>query len=368
MRQVDAGWPTMPGADLATRVLVRAAITAPSVHNTQPWRFVGHRDRAELYVDLSRQLRVADPVGREMVISCGAALFNMRLAIRHLGFAPRVRLLPDPSKPDLLAVIGWGEYAQPTAFDELLYQAMWRRHTHRGPFDTTPVSPWVIGELCDVARGQRTTLFPIRDTAERHLLAGTVRAGERIQRADPRFAAEGARWAPPPGTPRPDGVPATAYPRQPDGLEFATRDFAAGSPWGIPLRTRRTDQRTVGSIAVLTTQRDRKLDWLLAGQALQHLLLYATVHRLQVAFHTQPLELPQLRAEIRTGLLAGGAHPQMILRLGHSTPVLSSPRRMITDVLTEKTDGAPRGRRSPVAELTRSPNAGDLLPYLRECL
>ncbi|HEU5161018.1 MAG TPA: hypothetical protein VFU43_28735 [Streptosporangiaceae bacterium] len=329
--------PTGRKADFAARFLVRAALTAPSVHNTQPWRFVSHRDRLELYADLSRPLRVGDPAGREMVISCGAALFNVRLAIRHLGFVPRMRLLPDTSRPDLLAEIGWGEYATPTELDDLLYRALPRRHTHRGPFDTVPVSPWLIGELCDVVRRQRATLYPVRDEAERRRLAAIVRTAELAQRADGRFTLERARWAPAPELVRADGIPATAYPMQPDGLQvlFAGRDFAAGAPWGFPLRARKLDGRAVGAVAVLATPSDRRLDWLLSGQALQHLLLYATAHGIKVALHTQPLELPDLRAKIRSQLLGRSGHPQVILRLGHSAQVLTTPRRSVPDTLTE---------------------------------
>jgi hypothetical protein len=329
--------PTGRKADFAARFVVRAALAAPSVHNTQPWRFVSYRDRIEVYADLSRPLRVGDPGGREMVISCGAALFNVRLAIRHLGFMPRIRLLPDPARPDLLADIGWGEYARPTELDERLYRALPRRHTHRGPFDTVPVSPWLVGELCDVVRGQRATLYPVRDEGERRWLASIVRTAELAQRADGRFILERARWATAPEVTRPDGIPATAYPQQPDGLQFlfAGRDFAAGADWGFPLRPRRLDARAIGAVAVLATPSDRRLDWLLTGQALQHLLLYAMAHGAKVALHTQPLELPELRAKIRAQLLGRNGHPQMILRLGHSSRAVTTPRRSVADVLTE---------------------------------
>jgi hypothetical protein len=212
---------------------------------------------------------------------------------------------------------------------------MRRRHTHRGPFDTVPVSPWLVGDLCDAARRQRAALHPVRDAGERRMLAQLVRIAELAQQADRRFVRERVRWAAPPEVERPDGIPASAYPIQPDGLPFTTRDYATGAPWGFPLRPRRQDPRLIGTVAVLTTLSDRRLDWLLAGQALQHVLLYATAHGIKVAFHTQPLELPDLRAEIRAQLFGRSAHPQLILRFGHTSRVLITPRRAVTDVLLE---------------------------------
>jgi len=58
--------------------LIATAARAPSVHNTQPWRFRVGEFAIELYADMGRKLRT-DPLGREMLISCGAALFGLRL-------------------------------------------------------------------------------------------------------------------------------------------------------------------------------------------------------------------------------------------------------------------------------------------------
>src|SRR5207237_4884121 len=108
---------------------------APSVHNTQPWRFgAGERD-IEVYADVGRRLRVADPDGRELMISCGAAVFTLRVALRYLGWLPHARLFPDRSRPALVARVSWDEdriAADP--YEREMYAAVTARHTHRGGF------------------------------------------------------------------------------------------------------------------------------------------------------------------------------------------------------------------------------------------
>ena len=95
--------------------VVTAAVHAPSVHNTQPWWFSHDEEHVSVYADRRRQLRVADPGGREMMISCGAALFTARLALRALGYVPRVSVLPDwapaAGRPDHL---GRAHFSRPS--------------------------------------------------------------------------------------------------------------------------------------------------------------------------------------------------------------------------------------------------------------
>jgi hypothetical protein len=88
-----------------------------------------------------------------------------------------------------------------------------------------------------------------------------------------------------------------------------------------------------GLIALITSQSDSPRDWLRAGQALQRVLLYATAHRISAAFHTQPLELPHLRAEVRA-TIPSGQFPQMLLRLGNATRGRPTPRRSAPTVLS----------------------------------
>src|SRR5690348_9880371 len=137
--------------EAAMRSAVEAAVWAPSVHNTQPWWF-GTRDTAagpviSLHADVERRLEVTDPDGREMLISCGAALANLRIALRHHGCEPDVTLLHDPDKPWLLADIGFGGQIVESVENRRLYEEIRNRRSHRGVFRAHPVRAHLQGVL-----------------------------------------------------------------------------------------------------------------------------------------------------------------------------------------------------------------------------
>jgi hypothetical protein len=169
---------------------------------------------------------------------------------------------------------------------------------------------------------------------QRDALAAAVQAGEHAQRLDGHRAAELADWVVPPGSPRRDGIPPTAYPAEPahSDPDFPGRDFAAGKGWGLAAPAA-ADERSPGVVCLLATSVNEPADWVAAGQALQRVLLRATMCGVAAALHSQPLELPQLRDFIRVQL-AARAHPQMIIRLGVTGQAgAASIRRPVGEVL-----------------------------------
>lgn len=322
----------MTAAETA-RYVVAKAVWAPSVHNTQPWRFTVSGQQISLHADAGRRLVVADPDGREMLISCGAALFNVRLALRSLGYLPETRVLPDPGQPSLVAQVSW----RPGVADEFerrLFGHMLTRRSHRGAFDPEPLPPGLLTSLRTAAAQEGAALRIVADDGRRAVLAAVTETAERHQRLVGERARELARWAPPPGSARSDGVPATSYPARAEHTEpyFPGRDFAHGHGWGLPpLGTARWG-RAAGVAGLVTTTADRPADWVNAGQALQRILLTASTSGAAVALHSQPLELPWLREFIRTQL-SDGAYPHLVLRIGLVTQVAVSVRRDPDEVL-----------------------------------
>jgi nitroreductase len=317
---IPAGW---------AGFLIATAARAPSVHNTQPWRFQVGEYAIELYADLSRKLRV-DPLGREMLISCGAALFGLRLAVRSLGYQPVVELLPDPAHLRLLARVRLGAAEPATAQERRMLEALPHRHTHRGPFAPGPLPAGLAAGLQHDALAEGAELVLIDRAIAYQKLAGIADAASRRLDLDPVAQAEVQRWSRDPGDPAHDGVPAHAFPaRAPHRPgQLAQRDFDLGRGLGLLP----DDGPPPAATAVLITRDDGRADWLRAGQALHRLLAHAAGSWVFASLHTQPLEADVIRALIRERLALPGA-PQMLLQLGLARTTHATARRPPADLI-----------------------------------
>ncbi|MFF4775973.1 Acg family FMN-binding oxidoreductase [Microtetraspora fusca] len=329
-------------SDLGVQYLLVAAEQAPSVLNTQPWRLrtSGH-DMAELLCDPSRRLRVSDPRGRSMHLSCGAALFNLRLAVRIGGHRPAVSLLPDPDEPELLASIRMTESTPANATERSLYSAIRVRRTNREPFEDRMIPPSVMAGLRIAATREGANLVPLDAEASGELLEQVALADDEIAR-DKRYLAELAAWTA--GRALFDGVPRHVHGPRPDRDPAPVRDFGLGHR-GRDRRVDRFESRP--QLAVLTTRGDRPGDWLHAGQALQRVLLMATCHGISASFLNQPLDLRDMRG--RTDPRHARGHAQMIIRLGYGPVVPRAPRRPANELLLQERRG--RDRLMPLLRL-----------------
>jgi len=312
-------------------MLLAAATAAPSMHNTQPWRFrvLPAPPAIELRADPERMLPVTDPSGRAVYIACGAALLNLRLAAAVAGREPVVQLLPDPGQPLLLATVRLAGPHRALPDERELHAAITRRHTNRGPYSGRQVPPGALAELADAARIEDGILHVLdRDETARVLYL--VRDAERGWLADPAYRTELARWA---GGPRDqDGIPDSALgPRSPD-RPAPVREFAPGRP--APAGYAWFEENP--QLAVLSTHFSGTAHWLQAGQALQRVLLTATNRGIAASPLTQPLETAD--AWLVRDPRSDREEPQMILRIGYGLPVPPTPRRPVSEVLDEPGD------------------------------
>jgi nitroreductase len=318
--------PVLELTGAALTACVQAAIAAPSIHNSQPWLFRIRDGGIDVFADRRRQLEVIDPGGRELVLSVGAAVFNLRVAMRQQARVPLLRLWPEPTEPDLVARVVPGSVADPSPALDGLAAAIPRRHTNRRPFARVVVPVSVLEELAGAARAEGATLTVAGAVARGAILA-LVRTAEQRLRAEGRYRTELTEWTSA-GHGRRDGVPAQAFGPW-DALEaLPLRDFGLARP---QLRRREEQFEPYPTLAVLATDGDTAEHWLRAGQALQRVLLVATVRGLAATPMSQPLEIPALRELVTE--TATGRWAQVILRLGYGQPTTPTPRRPLAEVL-----------------------------------
>lgn len=333
-RPPEAGFPEEGSDADKLRFAASYAVLAPSSHNSQPWLFRLRGGALELLADRSRALPVVDPHDRELVISCGAALSHLRVALRRFGHEAATEILPELTHHDLLARVRPGARVEPTEDELALFAAIPARRTTRRPFRDRQVPAELVEALRRAADEEGAWLHVLRGDDERAQLAELVTEGDLIQAADSRFRRELAAWIHPNRSRSRDGLP---------GYALGAGDLASYMgplvirtfDWGDG-QAARDRQLVEGSpvLAVLGTPREDPASWIAAGQALGRVLLRACADGVTASYLNQPVEVPELRERMRAELCPPG-YPQLVLRMGYGDAVHATPRRPAQDVIVE---------------------------------
>ena len=310
------------------RRLVSLAVRAPSVHNTQPWAWRIRPDGIDLYADESRRLDAADPTGRNLVISCGAALHHLRVVARASGLLPEVARLPDPGDPTLLAQVRFSPAPLPrTAAADL--RAVQERCTDRRRFTSWPVPHERLQLLSREVEDDGGAAVPVTDVTDRFRVDLMVRQAHRLQERDPSIVAEVQRW-----TDRNayDGLPSDHLPARPAVPDKLPNRFDEGL-----LPDSGQEVESGDGLIVLCGDADERPSWLRAGEALSVLWLSATKGGLSVVPLSQVVEVSETREALQHQVLGDLAVPLLLVRVGWQ-PISRSqleptPRRPLDDVL-----------------------------------
>jgi hypothetical protein len=345
----DAAFPAAGRAADKLAFLANFAALAPSILNTEPWRLRIAGDVVRLYADLSRRLPVTDPAGRELTISCGAALLNMRMAAQSFEHELVVTVLPEAARPDLLAQATLKAAPGATA-DRPLREAITARRTSRGPFADRPLPRTLLDDLVPAARQEGAALSFLEDARGRQRVAQLLAEAERTLLADPDFRDEIAQWIDrrvgehhdrdSEARQRLGTALAGSAGRTPEPVSrpelLAPMAASAGRAYARPddaLAHQRQRVEEAPALALLTTTGDSPADWLAAGQALQRALLVATQAGACAGYLNAPIEVADLRPRLAQAFDVA-ERAQVLLRLGYGAQRAPTPRRPVREIVS----------------------------------
>lgn len=320
-----------PDREAIRRVLTLAS-RAPSIYNSQPWRWQVSDDALDLFVDPDLQLPGADPDGRELILSCGAALNHCVIALAAMGWRARVHRLPDPDNPDHLARIEVC-CCDVDQVDVMLAAAIPRRRTDRRIYSSLPVPDGDIALMG--ARAARSGVM-LRRVDPVDTLNKIVAQAVWSHANNHDYLAELTAWSGRYGSVA--GVPARNIPTPAPTAAIPGRLFA-GPALAQPPGVSPADDNAI--ILALGTQADDRLARLRAGEATSVVLLTATAIGLASCLVTEPLEITATRDAIRSDVFGASGYPQMLLRVGwapvNADPLPSTPRREVNDIVEWRT-------------------------------
>jgi nitroreductase len=307
------------------RVLFQAVAQAPSVHNIQPWVLELHERSVLLFERWDVLLPHHDPKGRDRLLSCGAALTNLELVMRNLGWETNTTLFPDPQHPDQVATVTAVRRHPPTETERDWYNAIARRRSQRFAFDGEPLSAEEVRAVEHALLGERVGVRRVAGKNEASTIANLAEHAAKVLHHDHGYLRELRRLTPDRGHAQ-VGIPA-------DRIGHGLFGGLIHSGDGIPDHDVLTSRITGECVLIVETVDDTKWDQVLAGAAIQRAWLAATHLGLAASLITQPLQLAEVRAGLSEQLHLPG-FPHALLRIGRSRRVpKASPRRPFADVV-----------------------------------
>jgi len=262
----------MVDADVITSAM-ELAVRAPSLHNSQPWRWVADGGVLELFADPTRIGRSTDSTGREVLISCGAVLDHFRVAMAAAGWEARIDRFPNPNNHDHLATLDFRRMEFVTDAHRARAEAIGRRRTDRLPFAAP--TRWDLFEpvLRQAVDTSLADLDVIPDDS-RPQLADASRLNAELRRYDSSYHAELQWWTS--HSDSSQGIPVSALVSETEAQRVdVSRDF----PTGGQAARRAEVARDQSKILVLSTYDDSRENTLGCGEVLSTVLLECTRRR-----------------------------------------------------------------------------------------
>lgn len=309
------------------RDAVQLACRAPSIHNSQPWRWVAEGATLHLFADLTRVMTAADPEGREIYLSCGAVLDHLITAMASAGWEANLQRFPDPLDPLHVATLDFRPGPRElTQTAEARAHAIGRRYTDRRPYDTPPNWPSFEVLLRQTVIPYHVMFDIVLDHA-RGTLAEASRLTEAIRANDPSYTAELSWWT--------DAFEsAGGVPHQVSTSGAGQVDVKRTFP-GTDQSPHRAGVDRSKIVVLSTHHEDARLDVVRCGEALSAILLDCTVAGLSTCTLTHMTELAPSREKVRT-LIGQHGTPQLLIRIGKptdNTVPAASARRALDEVL-----------------------------------
>ena len=334
----EAEFPKAGTLEEQSRFLLRFVILAPSTHNTQPWKFVLNTNGIGIYADYTRRMPVADRGNRELLMSIGAAIMNLRVAAAYFGFECRVdyNYSGDSERPVAFVALAPTLRLDAAAVElQSLFPAIVKRRTNRNPFLVTRIPGSMISMVQAIAERRQVSLLVSTDGAVNQKVGDMVAVAEQELLADPEFRKDSAEWVRPNWNDRSDGVPGASL-----GLGGVASALA---PWTMKMldlsRIQAARDKNLCIEApglVVIASEDSVPHFLETGEVLGQVLLTLTREGLQTSYFNMLIQSPETRLRLRA-LLGLSSWPQLLLRVGFclAEPALT-PRRDLDEVIISR--------------------------------